>query len=194
MRTKEFTDFDGKKRVFEFKSFSCPTGFVYEATEIQDGEPKGMRFSVLGTEDGAEVWRYELEQRVKRALKGRHIEYHKESNTWVTCDHIIRGQIRWDDETEGETPLIVVDGKDLTWTEFGKTMMTHEGFQFVLAGMCPANPVLQNGVKGHNMNRNYLTGKPFRHAQGRELGRTAPLFRAESFTFVDPTDDAMEIK
>jgi hypothetical protein len=33
--------------------------------------------------------------------------------------------------------------------------------------MCPASPVLQDGVKGHNMKEKYLTGKP------RRLGRGA---------------------
>jgi hypothetical protein len=143
MNIKEFTDVDGKKRVFEFKSFPCPTGFVYEATEIQNGEPKGMRFSVLGTENKAEVWRYKLEERLKKALKVKHIEYHRESHTWTTSDHIIRGQIRWDHETEGETPLIIVDGKGLTWTELGKTMMTHEGFQFVMKFVDPSDDMYE---------------------------------------------------
>jgi hypothetical protein len=53
-----------------------------------------MRFSVLGTENEAEVWRYKLEGRLKKALKVKHIEYHKESNTWTTCGQIIRGQIQ----------------------------------------------------------------------------------------------------
>jgi len=51
MNIKEFTDIDGEMRVFEFKSFLCPTGFVYEATEIQDGKPNGVGFSVQGTEN-----------------------------------------------------------------------------------------------------------------------------------------------
>jgi hypothetical protein len=38
-----------------------------------------------------------------------------------------------------------------------------------LAGMCPASPVLGDGVKGHRMNEKYLTGKP------RPLGRGASL-------------------
>jgi hypothetical protein len=29
-----------------------------------------------------------------------------------------------------------------------------------LTGMCPANPALQDGAKGHNIKEKYLTGKP----------------------------------
>ncbi|GAB4543835.1 MAG: hypothetical protein Fur0020_13310 [Thermodesulfovibrionia bacterium] len=31
-----------------------------------------------------------------------------------------------------QMPLIVVNGKELTWKEFGKTVLTHDGFRFVL--------------------------------------------------------------
>jgi hypothetical protein len=48
---KEFHDIEGRKRIFEFRGFSVPTGFKYEAVEIQKGEPEGMVFSVLGNTD-----------------------------------------------------------------------------------------------------------------------------------------------
>lgn len=144
MHTKEFTDIDGKKRVFEFKSFLCPTGFVYEATEIHDGEPKGMRFSVLGKEGESEVLKHKLQEKVKKALTMKHVEYNKESDTWVTCDHTIRGQIRWDPKSEfRQKPLILVDGHELTWEEFGKAMLVYEGFQFVLRFVDSSDDVME---------------------------------------------------
>lgn len=143
MELKEFTDIDGKKRVFEFRSFPVPTGFEYEAVEIQDGEPKGMRFAVLGDEDEADILRYRLEERIKKALAYKHLEYHERTDTWVTCNSIIRGQIRWDPEFGGQIPLIVVDGKELTWEEFGKTMMVYEGFQFVLKFVDPSDDMYE---------------------------------------------------
>ncbi len=76
MSAKQFTDFEGKKRVFELKSYAAPAGFVYEATEIQDGEPKGLRLSVLGTEYEAEIWRRKLEEKIRKALKVKHVKYH----------------------------------------------------------------------------------------------------------------------
>ena len=143
MPIKEFTDIDGKKRVFNFEPCWVPTMFMYEAVEIQDDEPKGMRFSVLGDETEANILRYKLEERVRMALRVKHIEYHKESDTWIARNHIIRGQIKWDEATEGQTPLIVVDGKELKWEEFGKTMMTHEGFQFVLKFVDPSDDMYE---------------------------------------------------
>ena len=39
----------------------------------------------------------------------------------------------------------------------------------VLTGKCPVSPALEGGVKGHNIEGKYLTGKP------RPLGRGASL-------------------
>ena len=69
----------------------------------------------------------------------KQIEYHEESATWAPCGGEIRGEIRWDPETDSfdQIPLVVVDGRELTWREFGRTMLTHEGFQFVLKFVDP---------------------------------------------------------
>lgn len=42
------------------------------------------------------------------------------------------GKIDYDRNTEEEVPLIVVDGKEYTWKEFGEMLMTYEGFKFKL--------------------------------------------------------------
>jgi hypothetical protein len=67
------------------------------------------------------------------------MEYHKESGTWAPQGDEIRGEIQWDPETNpgDQSPLIVVDGKELTWLEFGRTVLTHEGFHFVLKFVDP---------------------------------------------------------
>lgn len=140
---KDFTDIDGRTRLFAFRVFPVPTGFEHEAVEIVDGEPKGMRFAVLGNEDEADILRRRLEEKVKRSLSTRHLEYHEESRTWGTCGDIIRGQISWDPQHEGQLPLIIVDGREVTWEEFGRTMMMYEGFQFVLKFVDPTDDVFE---------------------------------------------------
>jgi len=42
------------------------------------------------------------------------------------------GDITWDDETHGQFPLCVIDGKKMSWHELGRLVMTYEGFQFKL--------------------------------------------------------------
>jgi hypothetical protein len=43
-----------------------------------------------------------------------------------------RGRIDWDEKAEGRVPLLVIDGREITWKEFGHMLMTFEGFQFKL--------------------------------------------------------------
>jgi len=39
-------------------------------------------------------------------------------------------------------------------------LLSSPGYWVHLAGTCPASPVLQDGVKGHNMNETTLPGSP----------------------------------
>ena len=36
------------------------------------------------------------------------------------------------DDNYGHQPLIVIDGKEIKWDEFGRMLMTYEGFNFKL--------------------------------------------------------------
>ncbi len=63
------------------------------------------------------------------------------SYTFVQCQgqtpistdkDIVRGHIAWDEEAGGELPCLVIDGKELSWHEFGRMLMTYEGFHFKL--------------------------------------------------------------
>ena len=50
-------------------------------------------------------------------------------------DSNIKAGISSDLEREdyyGHPPLIVIDGKELRWDEFGRMLMTYEGFHFKL--------------------------------------------------------------
>ena len=42
----------------------------------------------------------------------------------------MRGRIEWDDEEDGRVPLMVVDGREISWEEFGQMLMSFEGWQF----------------------------------------------------------------
>lgn len=36
------------------------------------------------------------------------------------------------DDNGGEVPCLVIDGKELSWHEFGRMLMAYEGFHFKL--------------------------------------------------------------
>jgi len=49
------------------------------------------------------------------------------------ADHqVVRGMIQWDDARDGRVPLLIVDGREITWEEFGRMLMSFEGWQFKL--------------------------------------------------------------
>jgi hypothetical protein len=41
--------------------------------------------------------------------------------------------IEWDQSKDGSVPLLVIDGKEVSWDELGRMLMTFEGWQFRLA-------------------------------------------------------------
>jgi hypothetical protein len=41
--------------------------------------------------------------------------------------------IEWDDAHDGRVPLLIIDGREITWEEFGRMMMSYEGWQFKLS-------------------------------------------------------------
>ena len=48
------------------------------------------------------------------------------------ADKIVRGRIEWDDAKDGRVPLLNIDGREITWEEFGRMLMSFEGGQFKL--------------------------------------------------------------
>jgi hypothetical protein len=60
----------------------------------------------------------ELLGKMHRALARRHLVYEKGSR-YISVDNIVRGRIAWDDQSSGSIPRLVIDGKPVTWHEFG---------------------------------------------------------------------------
>jgi hypothetical protein len=49
-----------------------------------------------------------------------------------TCDTCRQLRITWDDEQDGRVPLLVIDGREISWEQFGRMFMSFEGWQFKL--------------------------------------------------------------
>ena len=45
---------------------------------------------------------------------------------------VVLGRIEWDDDRGGRVPLLVIDGREIDWDEFGRMLMSFEGSQFKL--------------------------------------------------------------
>lgn len=94
----------------------------------------GYEFSIIGdTADGVFPLFSKLYARMLKALGRKHIFKNQETDSWqITNEDIVRGQISC---TRGSTslnriPMMVVDGKEIHWEDFGQMLMAYEGFNF----------------------------------------------------------------
>ena len=46
------------------------------------------------------------------------------------ADFLVRGRITWDENEGGRLPMLVIDGKEISWEQFGRMVMGFEGWQF----------------------------------------------------------------
>jgi hypothetical protein len=69
--------------------------------------------------------------KMRRALSIRHL-IDGEHGLQIADHQVVRGRIEWDDAHDGRLPLLVIDGREIDWDEFGRLLMTFEGWQFKL--------------------------------------------------------------
>ena len=50
----------------------------------------------------------------------------------IADDGVVRGRIEWDDAQDVRLPLLVIDGREIDWDQFGRMLMSYEGWQFKL--------------------------------------------------------------
>lgn len=126
-------DVDGDSHEFHFRTRVIGVGISIEALEIKDGKPEGYEFQVIGDLEADPLELFgKLFERVRGALSLKHIcsgEYGLE-----ICDEgVVRGRIDEDDEIDwGRVPRLVIDGKSISWEDFGRMLLTYNGWNFKL--------------------------------------------------------------
>ena len=123
----ELADKEGNKHLFYFVTRLLGAEVSIEAYE--ESTYPGYRFQVHGVAEDVQKLYRKLLGKMRRALTWQHIVEEKGSLS-VTDDLKVRGRFEWDDETDGELPLLVIDGNAVTWDEFGRILITFEGWQF----------------------------------------------------------------
>jgi hypothetical protein len=102
-----------------------------QALELVNGDPGGYEFQVLGD---AEADLFELMgqmvPRIRRLLARRHLKSDKYMPGLHIADLMVRGRITSERNGDERLPLLVIDGKEISWDEFGRMVMAFEGWQF----------------------------------------------------------------
>ena len=102
-----------------------------EAFELQQSEPAGYRFEVVGPADIDPLdLMGRLVKRMRDALARRHLA--EGEFGLAIAETEVRGRIDCDLDSDARIPILVIDGREVSWNEFGRMLMTFEGWRFKL--------------------------------------------------------------
>ena len=125
-------DSDGREHEFHFTTHLFGDKLALNAFEVKDGAREGYELQLIGD---PEEERFKLlgllVQKIRRALATRHIQKDPRFG-WQIVDQCVRGQIESDPDQPERMPLLLIDGQSISWEEFGRMLMTFEGWQFRL--------------------------------------------------------------
>ena len=124
-------DCDGEVHEFHFRTHLFGPRVVLDGFELRDGHPAGYCFQIFGKpEDDLLVLLGRLIERIRRALSRKHLE---DGNLGLQiAGQVVRGRIEWDDAHDGRLPMLIIDGREVSWGDFGRMIMSFEGFHFQL--------------------------------------------------------------
>ena len=126
------TDCAGEQHEFHFRARLLGELIIIEAFELKAGVPGGYQFEMLGQPDDDPLPLLgKLIERMRRSLSVRYIVSDEDGRH--IADQTVCGRIEWDEAGDGRTPLLVIDGREVSWDEFGRMLMSFEGWQFRLA-------------------------------------------------------------
>jgi hypothetical protein len=136
----DMSDAAGVKRRFHFLLLHLGDRVTLEAFEVQDGERGGYEFQILGDAQ-ADLFDLmaRLLERMRRALSLRHLA--DDGQRCSIADMTVRGRISCDLESDNRVPMLVIDGREVNWEQFGQMLMTFEGWQFKFAIKDPSEEV-----------------------------------------------------
>ena len=110
-----------------------------EAFELRAGSRGGYEFQVVGDAE-ADLWELmaKLIERIRRALSVSYLcEDHGELHIagQSVCGKISSAR----DEDGFFSPALIIDGREVSWEEFGRMLTTFEGWQFKLQILDPSD-------------------------------------------------------
>jgi hypothetical protein len=124
------TDCTGEVHEFHFRTNLFGPGVAIDAFELCNGDPAGYPFQIIGEpEEDLLALLGRLIQKMRRALATKHLTEGR-FGLQIADRGVVRGKIGADIDQDDRVPLLIIDGKEITWNEFGRMLMSFEGWQF----------------------------------------------------------------
>jgi hypothetical protein len=125
-------DSTGEVHEFHFRTHLFGTGVALDAFELSDGHPAGYDFQIIGDPEGDQlVLLGRLIEKMRRALSTKHLT-DGDHGLQISGERVVCGRVECGDARNGGVPLLIIDGREIGWKEFGRMLMSFEGWQFKL--------------------------------------------------------------
>lgn len=135
------TDCTGVTHQFHFQTRLLGNIVALDAFELREGNPTGYEFQMVGDpEEDLFALLGRLIEKIRRTLSIKHITEDERHGLQI-ADQTVRGRIESDCSETERMPIVVVDGQEISWEEFGRMLLSFEGWQFKLEISDPSDEV-----------------------------------------------------
>lgn len=123
------SDCAGEEHEFHFRTRLLGAVVAMDAFEVKRGQPAGYQFQIVDDSDVELISLLgRLIERMRRSLSVKDLL--QSDQRLEIADKTVRGRIEWNESKDERMPVLVIDGRDVSWEELGRMLMTFEGWQF----------------------------------------------------------------
>ncbi len=128
----QITDRNGQRHVLTFRIWRAPTGVEVELEEAGVPIGEGYHFAVLGSHDAnIDELVTAVQIQAKADVSRQYLEPNPHRSGWIVRDQEVAGRLIYSENSGIGGPYnVVVDGRTLTWEEFGEALEPYEGWRF----------------------------------------------------------------
>jgi hypothetical protein len=129
----EIVDCNGEVHQFHFVSRLLGHIVTLDAFELKDGQQSGYEFQIIGDpEEDQFALLGRMVSRIRKTLSVKYITDEGDGHGFQIADMKVHGRIGCDTSEDFYTPCVIIDGKEISWGEFGRMLSSLEGCQFKL--------------------------------------------------------------
>jgi len=124
------TDCADESHQFHFQTRLLGNMVTIDAFELLDGNPDGYTFQIIGDpEDDLFVLLGRLVQKIRKSLSVKYLVRDEHHGLYIK-DMAVCGRIDSAYPEVEREPVMIIDGREISWEDFGRMLMSFEGWQF----------------------------------------------------------------